>query len=59
VTETIEAFGWEHDLDRRLQDDPLLRAMVTLDHHEIWNFIGEHFNLIELSGTIYQFEQAP
>ncbi len=59
VKDTIATFGWEADLDRLLQDDPLLRAVVRFDHDEIWAFADEHFQIVELDGGQYVYERAP
>jgi hypothetical protein len=59
VDDTIASFGWTKDLDRLLEGDPLLRAVVTFDRAAIRALAQDHYQIVSVEGALYVFQPLP
>lgn len=59
VDDTIAGFGWTKDLDRLLGGDPLLRAVVTFDRAAVRALAQDHYQIVEVEGSLYVFQPYP
>lgn len=56
VTQTIETFGWQHDLDRVLGTHLELSALVAFDPDAVFGFVCDHYDVVETDTGLYLFE---
>lgn len=59
IDDTIASFDWGADLHNRLAGDPLLRSLVTFDREAVWTFANDHYEIVDLDGSLYVYEPEP
>jgi hypothetical protein len=59
VDDTIASFDWGVELNQLLRDHPDLRRMVTFDRDAIWEFVQQHYEVVNGVHGLYAFERWP